>query len=89
VIHHGGRNGEPIACAFPFGHSGEHSWATIPTFTDGMTKTEKNSDRLLNNWGEFGYITDIEFFNDLHDALKQDLEECKARTDTVSLQGTP
>jgi len=28
-----GPNGEPLACAYPRDHLGDHSWATLPTFT--------------------------------------------------------
>ncbi len=30
-----GPNREPLACAYPPGHDGDHSWATLPTFVDG------------------------------------------------------
>jgi hypothetical protein len=32
VVSHSGAKGEPLACGFPFGHSGAHAWATLPTF---------------------------------------------------------
>jgi hypothetical protein len=32
TINNGGPNGEPLACGFPYGHDGPHSWASLPTF---------------------------------------------------------
>ena len=32
VVSDSGTNGEPLACAFPKGHSSNHAWATLPTF---------------------------------------------------------
>lgn len=26
---------EPLACGYPKGHSGDHAWASLPTFVDG------------------------------------------------------
>lgn len=31
-----GRNGEPLACGFTVGHEGDHSWASQPTWVDGI-----------------------------------------------------
>lgn len=28
-----GAKGEPLACAYPRGHGGNHAWASLPTFT--------------------------------------------------------
>jgi hypothetical protein len=33
VVSNSGPDGEPLACGFPEGHDGAHSWATLPTFT--------------------------------------------------------
>jgi hypothetical protein len=33
VISNSGPNGEPLACAYPPHADGEHSWATLPTFS--------------------------------------------------------
>lgn len=33
VISNSGPNGEPLACGYLRPHDGEHSWATLPTFT--------------------------------------------------------
>ena len=30
-----GAKGEPLACAYPRGHDGDHAWASLPTFVDG------------------------------------------------------
>lgn len=35
TISHSGPHGEPLACAYPPNHDGDHSWATLPTFVDG------------------------------------------------------
>ena len=32
VICNAGPNGEPLACGYPSGHDGVHSWSTLPTF---------------------------------------------------------
>jgi hypothetical protein len=32
VISNSGPNAEPLACAYPPGHTGDHSWASLPTF---------------------------------------------------------
>lgn len=35
IVSMSGPNGEPLACAYPPNHDGDHSWATLPTFVDG------------------------------------------------------
>jgi hypothetical protein len=32
VISESGRNGEPLGCGYRIGHTGNHSWASLPTF---------------------------------------------------------
>lgn len=83
VAHAGGRNGELLACGMPMGHTGEHAWTTLPSFFEGLTKTEKAVKRLLDNFGEFGTITDNVYMDDLIKAFDADMAECKSRTDTT------
>jgi hypothetical protein len=48
VASNSGPNGEPLACAYPNGHDGLHSWATLPTYpAPSITATERAAlDRL-------------------------------------------
>lgn len=41
VIGSCGPSREPIACGYGPGHVGDHSWATLPTFVDGLTLLER------------------------------------------------
>lgn len=34
-----GAKGEPLACAYRRGHDGDHAWASLPTFVDGVRHT--------------------------------------------------
>lgn len=35
IVSMSGPNREPLACAYPPGHEGDHSWSTLPTFIPG------------------------------------------------------
>lgn len=37
IVSMSGLHGEPLACAYPPGHEGDHSWGTLPTFAKGST----------------------------------------------------
>lgn len=41
VISMSGPHHEPLACAYPPGHAGDHSWATLPTFVGGAPVSGK------------------------------------------------
>lgn len=32
VVSHSGPGGEPLACGYTPSHTGQHSWASLPTF---------------------------------------------------------
>lgn len=36
VVCAAGRYGEPLACGYKKGHRGKHSWASLPTFANGV-----------------------------------------------------
>lgn len=38
-ISNSGPNREPLACGYPAGHDGPHSWGTLPTFTPGLVSS--------------------------------------------------
>lgn len=88
VIHHGGRKGEPLACGLPSGHVGEHAWAGIPTFVDGVTATEKAADSLVRHILEFDTILSPEYVDALDAAIELDTHAVKARTDTWTVVAT-
>lgn len=37
LVSNSGPNGEPLGCGYQNHHSGPHSWATLPTFTQGRS----------------------------------------------------
>lgn len=47
VISASGRYGEQIACAYPPGHVGAHSWASLPTFTRPVHSDEAENKRAV------------------------------------------
>lgn len=47
VVSMAGPHGEPLACAYPPGHEGDHSWATLPSWVPGNPEsTESNAGPL-------------------------------------------
>jgi hypothetical protein len=57
IISMSGTNGEPLACAYEKGHEGAHSWATLPTFVNGVSVREAELaaqiQRLTDQHGTF------------------------------------
>jgi hypothetical protein len=48
VMSASGAEGEMLACAFPPGHEGWHSWGTLPTFIKGATLTEIKMQKKID-----------------------------------------
>lgn len=47
IVSRAGPNGEPLACAYPPGHEGDHSWATLPTFVSSNLGHSESAGHIL------------------------------------------
>lgn len=47
IVSMSGPNREPLACAYPPGHDGDHSWATLPTFVPGNLGHIESAGEIL------------------------------------------
>ncbi len=73
IVSMSGPNREPLACAYPPEHDGDHSWATLPTFPldqewTGTLETFSTEPlrRFGNVWLRTDRITAIRAYDSTH-----------------------